>query len=141
MNSNAELIETKFNLERGIDMAFEGQNECAVYECGNPCSEFANLCEEHAVPGVVFGIGHGTCVVTSWYAEHLNEAGIIGMNDFALGDLFGGAAGFKAKLERQGFSQVRNLRTPEELEAAKARVARAPGKWSGPWLTTYPWET
>jgi hypothetical protein len=81
--------------------------------------------------------GNSTVVVTAWYGEHANEAGVILLNDYALGDLFGGEAGFKAKLGQQGFVKVRILRTPEELEAAKVQVAKAPGKWSGPWLTEY----
>jgi hypothetical protein len=84
--------------------------------------------------------GSSTGVVTAWYAEHSTERGIILLNDYALGDLFGGASGFKAKLEQQGFTKIRNLRTPEELETAKAQIAKSPGSWSGPWLTEYPWE-
>lgn len=120
-------------------MSFEGQNECAVRECGSPCSSGANLCDEHLVPGMVVRHGNGTCVVTIWFAERVNQAGVIVMNDYALGDLFGGSAGFKAKLEQQGFSKVRNLRTPAEVEAAFA--GSTPGNWSGPWLTEYPWES
>jgi hypothetical protein len=92
------------------------------------------------VPGMAFKYGNSTGVVTSWYAERVTERGIILLNDFALGDLFGGAPGFKAKLEQQGFVEVRNLRTPEEFEAAKAQSSKSPGSWSGPWLTEYPWE-
>jgi hypothetical protein len=84
--------------------------------------------------------GSSTGVVTAWYAEHTTERGIILLNDFALGDLFGGAPGFKAKLEQQSFINVRNLRSPNEFEAAKAQIAKSPGSWSGPWLTSYPWE-
>ena len=122
-------------------MAFEGHTECAVDECNSPCSGMGNLCEEHAVPGMVFRHRNSTGVVTTWDAEHANEAGIILLNDWALGSHFGGAAGFKTKLEQQGFVKVRNLRTPEEFVAARIRVARAPGKWSGPWNTEYPWES
>jgi hypothetical protein len=85
--------------------------------------------------------GNGTSVVTAWYAEHENEAGVILLSDYALGDLFGGAAAFKAKLGEQGFVKVQNLRTPKDLEAANVLVAKAPGDWSGPWLTEYPWES
>jgi hypothetical protein len=66
---------------------------------------------------------------------------VIVMNDYELGDLFGGAAGFKAHLERQGFSNVRSLRTPAEVEAAKICAASAPGNWAGPWRDEYPWES
>jgi hypothetical protein len=95
------------------------------------------LCEEHFVSGIAFECEGDTGIVTAWFAEHANEAGIIFLNDYAMGDLFGGAAGFKAKLEQQGFVKVRNLGTPEEVKAAKAQPA---GSWSGPWSTEYPWE-
>ena len=121
-------------------MAFEGQNNCAVHECGRPCSDGANLCQDHYIPGVVIELQNGTCVVTVWFAERAKQAGVIVMNDYELGDLFGGAAGFKAQLERQGFSDVRNLSTFKDLEEANIRVARAPGNWAGPWSEQYPWE-
>src|ERR1017187_3995410 len=38
-------------------------------------------------------------------------------------------------------SRAENLRTLEEIEDAKVCVARAPGNWSGPWSTEYPWES
>jgi hypothetical protein len=79
--------------------------------------------------------------VTAWYAEHARRRGIIFLNDFALGDLFAGKEGFRAELKRQGFSAIEVLRTPEEVWAAKRRMAHAPGNFSGPWLTEYPWET
>ena len=122
-------------------MAFEGQTECAVRECGAPCADWANLCQDHFVPGMAFEYGRGIGMVTAWYAEHANEAGIILLKDFALGSRFGGASGFQANLEKQGFGRVRNLRTPDEFEVAKVRVARTPGKWSGPWLAEYSWES
>src|ERR1035437_6305174 len=122
-------------------MAFEGRSECAVHGCKSSNSEGANLCDEHLVPGMVIKFGNSTGVATAWYTERANQAGMIVLNDFALGDLFGGARGFKAKLEQQGFDKIRNLRTPEEFEAARIRIAKAPGKWSGPWLTEYSWES
>jgi hypothetical protein len=80
-------------------------------------------------------------VVTVWAVEHGDEAGIIVLNDFALGDLFGGRAGFEKQLQKQGFSGVRNMRTMEEAESAKRRaIDKKLASWSGPWLTEYPWE-
>src|SRR5664280_2207126 len=114
-------------------MAFQGQSGCAVPKCNGPCSVGANLCEDHLVPGMVIKHGSSTVVVTAWYAEHANEGGVIVLNEYALGDLFGGASGFQANLEKQGFGEVRNLRTPEEFEAARAQAAKSPGNWSGPW--------
>jgi hypothetical protein len=122
-------------------MALQDVNECAVRGCGRPCYDEANLCRCHFVPGVVVVVGHGTCVVSAWYTERAKLSGLVVMNDFALGDLFGGASGFKAKLEQQGFAGVRILHTPEELKAARVRIASTPGGWSGPWQIEYPWES
>jgi hypothetical protein len=121
-------------------MAFKGQNECAVQPCTSPCCAGANLYEEHLVPRMRIEHGSSTGVVTAWYVNHPTGRGMVLLNDFALGDLFGGAPRFKGKLEQQGFVKVRNLRTPEEFEAAKTQIAKSPGSWSGPWLTSHPWE-
>ena len=122
-------------------MAFSGQSECAVQACGSPCSAWANLCERHKVGGVVVEIGAGSGVVTLWYAEHNNQFGLILLSDWALGFHFGGAAGFKARLEQQGFANIRNLMTLEECESSCARAGSALGNWSGPWRTECPWES
>jgi hypothetical protein len=122
-------------------MAFEGQAECAVPGCNGPCSEWSNLCERHRVGGVVVENVAGSGVVTLWYAEHNNQFGLILLSDWALGFHFGGAAGFKARLEQQGFANIRNLMTLEECESSCARAGSALGNWSGPWRTEYPWES
>jgi hypothetical protein len=121
-------------------MAFKDQDHCAARGCVKPCAGWATLCAEHMVPGMAVTGETGTCVVTSWYAEHAGRRGIIFLNDFALGDLFGGAKNFSAELRSQGFCAIRLLRTPDEVEAAKWKVAGAPGNWSGPWRTEYSWE-
>jgi hypothetical protein len=90
---HAELTNTKSYQEKEISMAFEGWSELAVHECNRPCSEGTNLCDEHLVPGMVIKHGNGTCVITAWYAEHANEAGVILLNDYALADLFGVCSG------------------------------------------------
>jgi hypothetical protein len=77
-------------------------------------------------------------VITTWAAEHGDEVGLLLLNDWALGSLFGGRAGFEARLREQGFTNVRNLLTPTEF--ATMRSGKAPSTWSGPWLTQYPWE-
>ena len=122
-------------------MAMEGLSKCVIRECGGLCSKGANLCDQHRVSGMVMKCGNSTFVVTAWYAEHAQEAGIVVLNDYTLGLLFGGAPGFMAKLGQQGFVNVQSLPTPEEFEAARGSVAKAPSRWSGPWLTDYPWET
>jgi hypothetical protein len=121
-------------------MAMQGLTQCAA-GCGAPIEDPGNLCRKHRMPGGVVGVNNSTMVVTVWYVEHEGEAGIILLNDFALGDLFGGRVGFEKRLQDQGFTGTRLMCTPEELESAKRP---ANGKkwagWSGPWNTTYPWE-
>ena len=92
-------------------MAFKSVVKCAVSECNGQCSDEANLCEKHLVPGMVVKHGDNTCVVTAWFAEHANLAGVILLNDFALGDLFGGAA-WKSRASKRSrtFVRPRNLR-------------------------------
>ena len=119
-------------------MAMEGLTQCAA-GCGAPIEDPGNLCCVHRMPGGVVRVNKSTMIVTVWYAEHTGEAGIILLNDFALGDLFAGRAGFEAKLQQQGFKAVRNLATPEELEAVK-KLNEPLASWTGPWLTKYPWE-
>jgi len=122
-------------------MAIDGNATCAVPECGAPTSGPNNLCEEHRLRGWVVREGDSTMVITAWYAEHGDEAGVIVLNDWALGVCFGGGAGFAGKLRKQGFVNVRNLATPEELEAAKKPAeGKKMGDWGGPWETQYPWE-
>jgi hypothetical protein len=119
-------------------MAMQGLTHCAT-GCGAPISGPGNVCPKHRVPGGVVRVNNSTMVVTVWYAEHAGEAGVILLNDFALGDLFGGRAGFEAELRRQGFTAVRNIASPAELEAVKA--AKKLAGWGGPWLTKYPWQS
>jgi hypothetical protein len=121
-------------------MAFRDQEHCAVRGCLKPCGGWATLCEEHRVPGIAVTGERGTCVITAWYAEHEGRRGIVLLNDFALGDLFGSAEAFKARLIRQGFAGIGVLSTHEEIIAAKRKMAHAPGNFSGPWLPEYPWE-
>jgi hypothetical protein len=80
-------------------------------------------------------VGGSTMVIAAWYAEHGEEAGVILLNDLALGEIFGGA-GFEAKLHEQAFVNVHNLATPEELEAAAkpaedTKVAAGPAVRAG----------
>jgi hypothetical protein len=122
-------------------MAMEGRTKCAVPRCTTSVLGPSNLCDEHWLPGAVVRVGKSTMIVTAWYAEHDDESSVIVLNDFALGDLFGGRAGFEAKLREQGFVNVRFLATPAELEKAKKPAeGKKVGTWGGPWLTEYPWE-
>ena len=77
-------------------------------------------------------------VITCWKATHGDEVGIILLNDWALGNYFGGRTGFEAELRRQGFTEVLNLATEEEVRATTHNGKKL-AAWSGPWLTEYPW--
>jgi hypothetical protein len=121
-------------------MELETKPKCAVRTCAEVAASIGNLCNRHQVPGVVFESPSRTYVVTSWYAEHEGTRGIVVLNDFALGDLFGGLEAFQAELMRQGFTAIHLLVTPEELADAKEKALAAPGRWSGPWSEQYPWE-
>jgi hypothetical protein len=123
-------------------MAMEGRTKCAVPQCIAPAGEYNNLCDDHCVPGAIARVGKSTMVITTWYAEHAGEHGVFVLNDFALGDLFGGQVGFETKLAKQGFVNVRLLRTPKDLEAVTLPMSgKKPGSWSGPWRMQYAWET
>lgn len=117
-------------------MPMEGRTRCAVRGCTNPLSGAGNLCGIHQVPGAIVRLGENTMIITSWLVQHGQEHGFIVLNDFALGDLFCGAEGFLAKLQEQGFTNVQNLATPEELETARATTLAG---WSGSWQAQYPW--
>jgi len=78
--------------------------------------------------------------VSSWYAERKGQSGFIVADDLQIGELFGGAEGFTAKLKSQGFDKVRILRTPQEVASARIEVLKALAAWAGPRLPEYPWE-
>jgi hypothetical protein len=108
----------------------EGRTTCAMDGCTLPISGANNLCDEHRLPGMAFRLGKSTAVITAWYTEHGNEIGVIVLNDWTLGALFAGREGFEAKLREQGFTAVRNIGTPEELESA-IEPPRAGGSETG----------
>jgi len=121
-------------------MPMEGRTTCAVPECGASISGHSNLCDSHRIPGVVVQVGDSTMVIGAWATEHEDESGVVLINDFALGDLFSGRAGFETRLKEQGFVNVRLLSTPEELAAAKTPAeGKKIGDWGGSWKTQYPW--
>src|ERR1700689_5018145 len=67
---------------------------------------YSNLCDNHRIPGTIALYGESTMVIAIWVVEHRGEAGFILLNDYALGELFGGRGGFDAKLVQQGFRKV-----------------------------------
>jgi hypothetical protein len=122
-------------------MSFMDRTTCAVRKCGLPVGEFGNLCEEHEVPGAIVRIGNDIGIITCWYVERGHEAALVLLNDFALGDFFGGRKGFEEELRKQGFSTVRLLSTPTELDDAKRQNGgKRLASWGGPWRSRYPWE-
>ena len=122
-------------------MPMDNVTLCAVPSCTSPTSGFGNLCERHQVPGLIVQGEDNTYIITCWYAEHGNEVAIIVLNDWALGHHFSGRHGFERTLAKQGFDNVRNLATPEEVEKAKLPpLGKIFGNWGGPWRSHYPWE-
>jgi len=115
----------------------KGRTTCAVRGCTNKLDGDANLCGLHKQPGMIVQVDDSTMVITSWLVRHGKEIGIVFLNDFALGDLHGGAEGFVAHLQSQGFTDIRLLNTLEELHAAKLQKLAS---WTGPWLADYPWQ-
>jgi hypothetical protein len=129
------------DLEKGVNvMADKDQLLCAVPGCINPCAGSASLCKEHRIPGIVFAKEGNTCVVTLWYVERGRRSGIIVLNDFSLGHFYGGAEGFKANLKQQGFSAIKLLKTPQEVDATKRQTAHTSENCTESWLTGYSWE-
>ena len=97
----------------------EGLTKCAVQGCPNKPDGYANLCGQHKLPGAIAEVNGSTMVITCWLVRHGKETGIVNLNDYSLGDLHGGAEGFRAQLEAQGFTDIRLLATPEELHTAR----------------------
>lgn len=120
-------------------MPMSGCTKCSVPDCDELVGDCANLCDRHKMPGLIVECELNTFIVTIWIAEHNGEVGFILLNDYALGDLFGGRSGFEAKLAQQGFTNVRNMDSPQHFDRERAKV-KCPANWSGPWLTEYPWE-
>src|ERR1019366_3831825 len=120
-------------------MAMKGRTKCSVPGCSGSVDGYSNLCDNHRLPGTKVVYGENTMLVTIWVAEHNGELGFILLNDYALGNLFGGREGFELKLAEQRFTKVRNVDSPQQLDSERAKVGRA-ASWSGPWRTVYPWE-
>lgn len=119
----------------------EPSTTCAVSGCTSPIAWPNNLCDKHRLTGVAVPVGNGTKVISAWVGTRGDEVGLILLNDVTLGELFGGRSEFEKRLGEQGFRDVRNLRTPEDL---RSPLPLANGKklasWSGPWRAKYPWE-
>ncbi len=82
----------------------KGCTGCAVPGCANEPHDYANLCDLHRQPGMALEAPDGsTMVITCWLACHGTETGIVLLNDYALGDLHGGAEGFPRPASGPGF--------------------------------------
>lgn len=121
-------------------MTIKGLTKCSVPRCSGSVNGYSNLCDNHRVPGTIAVYGESTMVITIWIAEHNGEVGFILLNDYALGELFGGQEGFEVKLAQQRFTEVRNVDSRQQLDSEQAKIGR-PASWSGPWRTVYPWES
>ena len=85
-------------------MRMEGRTTCPVGGCAAPVLGPSNLCHEHWLAGGVMCVGKSTMIITAWYAEHGDEAGMIVLNDFALGDLFGADRDSRRGFDGKGLS-------------------------------------
>lgn len=121
-------------------MSINNRDTCSVPGCTGKLDprQSYNLCKLHMLPGMDVQVGDSTMVITFWRVRHDNEVGIVLLNDMALGELHCGEQGFRATLRAQGFSDIRLLRTPAELEMAKRQAAHT--TWGGPWTPRYPWQ-
>lgn len=93
-------------------------NICVVQGCCQASS--FHLCKKHAVPGMVVQMGNrDNYVVSVWLVEREGQMRLISMNDYALGDLFGGRDAFEKRLREQGYKIHELISRREQLETAK----------------------
>jgi hypothetical protein len=96
-------------------MTTSGITKCSVPGCSGSVDGYS---DNHRVPGAIVAHGESAMVITNWVAEHNGEVGFIFLNDYALGDLFGGRGGFELKLAQQRFTKVRNVDSLLEKSSA-----------------------
>ena len=92
---------------------------CAVRGCNGEAAY--HLCMHHAIPGMVVGEGTSMFVISIWLVQRRNALHFIVLNDYALGDLFDGRAGFESQLASQGYQVLKLISSEEELEATHLR--------------------
>jgi hypothetical protein len=92
-------------------------NKCVVEGCNRDAA--FHLCKHHAIPGVVTEVQDKTFVIGLWLVERVGKFRIITLNDYALGDLFGGQQGFEDRLGVQGYKVHGPISNEKELEATK----------------------
>jgi hypothetical protein len=104
---------------RPVGNAQAHSNNCVVLGCGRKSS--FHLCDTHAIPGTVVEIHGRKFVIGTWLVERKGQMRLITINDFALGDLFGGREAFEKRLHAQGYETHHLISRPEQLETARRR--------------------
>jgi hypothetical protein len=113
----------------------QANNKCVVSGCNRDATY--HLCEQHAVPGTVVEVNGEGFVVSDWLAERAGQMCVIRVNDFALGDLYGGRQELEHQLSVQGYKVHGLISSEEEMEAAKKRY---PGLQITRWPPNLPGE-
>jgi hypothetical protein len=95
----------------------QANNQCVVDGCGRESS--FHLCNQHEIPGMVVEINGDRFVISSWLVERAGQRRVITLNDYALGDLFGGREAFEDRLGVQGYKLHGLISGKEELEGTR----------------------
>ena len=105
-------------------------NKCVADGCGRESNY--HLCEKHAVPGMVMGIGRANeCYVISlWLVERQGQTLLVTLNDYTLGNLFGSKEAFEKQLLEDGYIVHKFISTYQQLDRAKRLN---PGLACSPW--------
>lgn len=125
-------VESSFRYLGTIDTDFEGiaqtiwytptadvpaNRVCVVKGCGQP-SAF-HLCEKHALPGAVMEFQGQKFVISTWLVEREGKMRVISLNDYGLGDLFGGREAFERRLVEQGYHIHHLISQPDQLDTTR----------------------
>jgi hypothetical protein len=94
-------------------------NKCVVRGCDR--ESIFHLCDAHALPGSVVEVRGRKFVIGTWLVEREGRMRLITMNDYTLGNLFGGREAFEKRLQAQGYKIHYLISRPEQLETAKRR--------------------
>lgn len=92
-------------------------NKCVVVECHRDAT--FHLCKRHAIPGMIVENEGGSFVTSFWLVERAGQMRLITLNDYALGDLFGGQQEFEHWLSVQGYKVHGLISSGEELKSTK----------------------
>lgn len=81
---------------RGTEESVEPRLPKTCVVCGQ--QSIFHLCNKHALPGMVVECGRDKFVISTWLVQRKRRKLLVTMNDFTLGDFFGGREGFERKL-------------------------------------------